>query len=149
MKCTGKSVMLLSGAVVIVLSCSTWLHVATLKAQQTSAAQQVTGTPGSPGATTTIDGQQIPPMPQPFGGRIERNAAQSTPYWPARVVPPKGAPILFPFIAGDNDPRFCRCAAHELHGDGMACIAEQLLTFAQYDGAEERRSMRFASRSGG
>jgi arylsulfatase len=54
-----------------------------------SVAQQVTGVPGSPGATTTIGGQQLPPMPQRFEGKIERNAAQSTPYWPARVVPPK------------------------------------------------------------
>ncbi len=57
------------------------------------AAQQVTGTPGSPEATTTIPGKQLPP-PQKFGGKIERNAAQSTPYWPARIVPPKGARIF-------------------------------------------------------
>jgi hypothetical protein len=31
-------------------------------------AQQVTGTPGSPSATTTIDGKQLPPPPPPFGG---------------------------------------------------------------------------------
>ena len=55
-------------------------------------AQQVTGTPGSPEATTTIPGYQLPPQPQKFEGKIERNAAQSTPYWPARVVPPKDAP---------------------------------------------------------
>jgi hypothetical protein len=47
-------------------------------------AQQTTGTPGSPSATTTIEGNQLPPPPQKFGGKIERNAAQSTPYWPAR-----------------------------------------------------------------
>src|SRR5215475_2171611 len=35
-------------------------------------AQQITGTPGSPSATTTIDGTQIPPPPQKFGGTIER-----------------------------------------------------------------------------
>src|SRR5262245_34040967 len=49
------------------------------------------GTPGSPGATLTIPGDQLPPPPQKFDGKIEQNAAQSTPYWPARVVPPKGA----------------------------------------------------------
>jgi len=47
-------------------------------------AQQPTGTPGSPSATTTIDGRQLPPPPPKFGGQIERNAAQSKPYWPAR-----------------------------------------------------------------
>ena len=40
---------------------------------------QVAGTPGSPSATTTISGEQLPPPPQKFGGKIERNAAQSTP----------------------------------------------------------------------
>jgi hypothetical protein len=38
-------------------------------------AQQVTGTPGSPSATTAIGGQQIPPPPV-FRGKIEHNAAQ-------------------------------------------------------------------------
>src|SRR5262245_10991835 len=57
-------------------------------------AQQVTGSPGSPSATTTIEGSQLPPPPQEFKGKIERNAAQSTPYWPMRVVPPKGAPNI-------------------------------------------------------
>jgi hypothetical protein len=32
-------------------------------------AQQVTGTPGSPDATTTIDGRYLPSPPQPFRGR--------------------------------------------------------------------------------
>ena len=50
-------------------------------------AQQITGTPGSPSATTTIDGRYLPPPPQPFGGEINPNALQSKPYWPARVVP--------------------------------------------------------------
>ena len=43
-------------------------------------------------AMTAINGQQLPPRPQELGGRIERNATQSTPYWPLRVVPPKDAP---------------------------------------------------------
>ena len=37
-------------------------------------AQQVTGTPGSPSATTTIDGKQIPPPPPKFGGVIKESA---------------------------------------------------------------------------
>jgi hypothetical protein len=55
-------------------------------------AQQVTGVPGSPGATTTIDGKQLPPPPPQFGGVIKEKASESTPWWPPRVVPPKGAP---------------------------------------------------------
>ena len=64
-------------------------------------AQQTTGTPGSPGATTTIDGAQLPAPPQPFGGKIERTAPQSTPYWPARIVPPKGAPNILLIMTDD------------------------------------------------
>lgn len=65
-------------------------------------AQDVTGTPGSPSATTTIDGAQLPPPPQTFKGKIERNAAQSTPYWPARVVPPKDAPNILLIMTDDT-----------------------------------------------
>ena len=65
-------------------------------------AQQVTVTPGSPGATTTIEGNQLPPPPQKFEGKTERNAAQSTPYWPARVVPPKGAPNVLLIMTDDT-----------------------------------------------
>src|SRR5215510_11532233 len=69
----------------------------------TANAQQITGTPGSPSATTTIEGNQVPPPPQKFEGKIERNAAQSTPWWPARVVPPKGAPNILLIMTDDTD----------------------------------------------
>jgi len=65
-------------------------------------AQQITGTPGSPSATMTIDGNQLPPPPQKFGGKIGREATQSTPYWPARVVPPKGAPNVLLIMTDDS-----------------------------------------------
>ena len=68
----------------------------------TAFAQQITGTPGSPSATTTIEGNQLPPPPQPFHGKIERNTAQSTPYWPMRVVPPKGAPNVLLIMTDDT-----------------------------------------------
>ena len=64
-------------------------------------AQQITGTPGAPNATTTIDGHVLPPPPQPFKGQIELNAAQSKPYWPPRVVPPKGAPNILLIMTDD------------------------------------------------
>lgn len=64
-------------------------------------AQQITGTPGSPAATTTIDGRYIPSPPQPFRGRTELNAAQSKPAWPMRVVPPKGAPNILLIMTDD------------------------------------------------
>ena len=62
---------------------------------------ETTGVPGSPGATTTIEGLQLPPPPQPFKGKIEKNVAQSKPYWPARIVPPKGAPNVLLIITDD------------------------------------------------
>ncbi len=64
-------------------------------------AQQVTGTPGSPDATTTIDGRYLPSPPQPFRGQIGLNAAQSKPAWPERVVPPEGAPNILLIMTDD------------------------------------------------
>ncbi|MBV8571512.1 MAG: sulfatase-like hydrolase/transferase [Acidobacteriaceae bacterium] len=66
-----------------------------------AAAQQVTGTPGSPTTTTTIDGRYIPAPPQKFEGEIGLNALESKPAWPARVVPPKGAPNILLIMTDD------------------------------------------------
>jgi arylsulfatase A-like enzyme len=66
-----------------------------------AAAQQITGVPGSPDATTTIDGRYLPPPPQPFKGEINLNAAQSKPAWPPRVAPPKGAPNILLIMTDD------------------------------------------------
>jgi len=65
-------------------------------------AQQINGTPGSPDATLTIDGKQIPPPPMPFGGVIKEAATDSKPYWPPRVVPPKGAPNILLIMTDDQ-----------------------------------------------
>lgn len=73
-----------------------------LAASASGIAQQVTGTPGAPDATTTIDGRYLPPSPQQFKGNIGLNALQSTPYWPARVVPPKGAPNVLLIMIDDE-----------------------------------------------
>ncbi|MFL5284791.1 MAG: hypothetical protein ACJ8AW_28405 [Rhodopila sp.] len=67
----------------------------------TTQAQQTTGVPGSPDATTTIGGHVLSPPPQPFTGQIELNAAQSRPAWPARVVPPKDAPNILLIMTDD------------------------------------------------
>jgi hypothetical protein len=62
----------------------------------------ITGVPGSPAATTTIDGRQLPPPPDKhFGGKIERNVLQSTPYWPPRVVAPEDVPNILLIITDD------------------------------------------------
>jgi arylsulfatase A-like enzyme len=72
-----------------------------LSAAGMATAQQVTGVPGSPSATTTLQGDQLPPPPQKFGGVIKDTAQQSKPYWPARVVPPKGAPNVLLIMTDD------------------------------------------------
>ena len=66
-----------------------------------SMAQQTTGTPGSPGATTTIDGRYLPAPPPKFGGEMNLNALESKPWWPPRVVPPKGAPNILLILTDD------------------------------------------------
>ena len=65
-------------------------------------AQQVTGKLGSADATTTIDGKQIPPPPPKFGGVIKESAKDSTPWWPPRIVPPKGAPNVLLIMTDDQ-----------------------------------------------
>jgi arylsulfatase A-like enzyme len=64
-------------------------------------AQSTTGAPGSPGATTTIDGKQLPPPDPKFGGVIREDALQSKPWWAPRVMPPKGAPNVLLIITDD------------------------------------------------
>ena len=64
-------------------------------------AQQITGVPGSPEATTTITGKQLPPADPKFGGVIKEKASESTTWWPPRVVPPNGAPNVLLIMTDD------------------------------------------------
>jgi len=63
---------------------------------------QTTGEPGSPSATTTISGKQLPPPEPKFGGVIKDSALDSKPWWPPRVVPPKGAPNILLIMTDDQ-----------------------------------------------
>ena len=65
-------------------------------------AQQTTGTPGSPSATTTIDGKYLPHPPAPFRGTINLDSNDSKSYWPPTVVPPKGAPNVLLIMTDDQ-----------------------------------------------
>src|ERR1700693_1661135 len=65
-------------------------------------AQQINGVPASPSSTVTLDGKQLPPPPMPFGGVIKESAKDSTPWWPPRVVPPKGAPNALLIMTDDQ-----------------------------------------------
>ena len=80
---------MLAGASLLALGCFSAL------------AQQVTGVPGSPGATTTIDGKQLPPPDPKFGGVIKEKASKSKAWWAPRVVPPKGAPNVLLIMTDD------------------------------------------------
>src|SRR5215831_3283691 len=73
-----------------------------LSAAFSSQAQQVTGTLGSPDATTTIPGNQLPPPAPKFGGVIKENVGQSKVWWPPRVVPTKGAPNVLLIMTDDQ-----------------------------------------------
>jgi arylsulfatase A-like enzyme len=66
-----------------------------------AAAEQVTGELGSPSATISIDGKQIPPPPPKFGGVIKEKASESKAWWPPTVVPPKGAPNVLLIMTDD------------------------------------------------
>src|SRR5512144_1260784 len=82
----------------------TGLTVAVIAASlcaMSAGAQQVTGTLGSPSATTSIPGTQLPPPDPKFGGVIKEGALQSKPWWAPRVVPPKGAPNVLLIITDD------------------------------------------------
>jgi arylsulfatase A-like enzyme len=65
-------------------------------------AQQINGEAGSPSATMTIDGKQLPPPPPQFGGVIKEDAKDSKPWWPPMVVPPKGAPNVLLIMTDDS-----------------------------------------------
>jgi arylsulfatase len=73
----------------------------TISAFTQASAQQITGEPGSPSATTTIDGRYLPNPPPVFGGKIGLSAKDSKPFWPPQIVPPKGAPNILLIMTDD------------------------------------------------
>ena len=67
----------------------------------TALAQQTDAPLGSPAATRTINGLQLPAPDLPFGGVIKQNALQSTPFWQPRIAPPEGAPNVLLIMTDD------------------------------------------------
>ena len=65
-------------------------------------AQQPAPAPGSPAATTTINGKQLPAPDPKFGGVIKDDALQSKAWWAPRIVPPKQAPNVLLIITDDS-----------------------------------------------
>jgi arylsulfatase len=68
----------------------------------TAAAQQTKDESGSPAATTTISGKQLPAPEPKFGGVINEDALSSKPWWAPRIVPPEGAPNVLLIITDDS-----------------------------------------------
>ncbi|HSH95204.1 MAG TPA: sulfatase-like hydrolase/transferase, partial [Roseimicrobium sp.] len=63
---------------------------------------RIWGVPGSPSATITLDGKQLPAPPAKFGGVIDETTKGSKPYWPPSIVPPKGAPNVLLIMTDDQ-----------------------------------------------
>ncbi|HEX5138314.1 MAG TPA: arylsulfatase [Planctomycetota bacterium] len=63
---------------------------------------ETTGAPGSPGATTTISGNQLPAPDPAFGGVIKDGALQSKAWWAPRTVPPRKAPNILLIMTDDS-----------------------------------------------
>jgi len=73
-----------------------------LTATPFAAGETVTGVPGSPSATVTIDGKQLPPPVPKFGGVIKDDALQSKAWWAPKVVPPAKAPNILLIMTDDS-----------------------------------------------
>jgi arylsulfatase A-like enzyme len=85
-----------------IIACAMFMAAAMAVAPSARAQMQTTGAPGSPGATTTIDGRYLPNPAPAFGGKIGLSVADSKPYWPPNVVPPKGAPNILLIMTDDQ-----------------------------------------------
>jgi arylsulfatase len=95
-------------------------------------AQTTTGDPGSPDATTTVDGNYLPNPPARFGGTIGLSAADSTPYWPPNIVPPKGAPNILLIMTDDAGYGVSSTFGGVIPTPTMDRIANMGLRFTQF-----------------
>ncbi len=95
-------------------------------------AQEITGTPGSPSATTTVDGNYLPNPPSKFGGVINLSAKDSKPYWPPNVVPPKGAPNVLLIMTDDQGYGICSTFGGVVPTPSMDRLAKMGLRYTQF-----------------
>jgi Sulfatase len=95
-------------------------------------AQQINGEPGSPSATTTINETHLPAQPPPFGGVINLNANQSKPYWPPRVVPPKGAPNVLLIMTDDAGYGISSTFGGVIQTPALERVAQMGLRYTQF-----------------
>src|SRR5262245_57556131 len=97
------------------------------------ASAQPAPAPGSPSATTTIDGKQIPPPPPKFGGVIKQDAKDSKPYWPPSVVPPKGAPNVLLIMTDDQGYGVTSTFGGVIPTPAMDRVAKAGLRYTQFN----------------
>ena len=111
-------------------------------------AQETTGVPGAPDATTTIDGRRIPPPPAAFGGTINLDAPNSTPYWQPHGRAAEGRSQHPP----DHNRRCGLCCpkhlrrshshsdarSHRQHGAALHAVSHHLAVFAHACGPYHR-----------
>jgi arylsulfatase A-like enzyme len=93
---------------------------------------QTTGEPGSPSATTTIDGKQLPPPDPTFGGVIKDSAVDSKPWWPPTIVPPKGAPNVLLIMTDDQGYGVCSTFGGVIPTPALDRIAKAGLRYTQF-----------------
>lgn len=80
----------------------TAIFVGVLTGAPPAHAAEIANDIGSPNATISIDGKQLPsPVPE-FKGVIKEGALESTTWWAPRVVPPKQAPNILLVITDDS-----------------------------------------------
>jgi arylsulfatase A-like enzyme len=94
--------------------------------------QETPATPGSPSATVTIDGKQLPPPPMKFGGVIQEDAKNSKSYWPPQVVPPKGAPNVLLIMTDDQGYGVTSTFGGVVPTPAMDRVAEAGLRYTQF-----------------
>jgi arylsulfatase A-like enzyme len=95
-------------------------------------AQQITGTPGAPSATTTVDGNYLPNPPPAFGGEIGLDAKDSKPWWPPNIVPPKGAPNVLLIMTDDQGYGVSGTFGGVIPTPSMDRIAQMGLRYTQF-----------------
>src|SRR5205814_10529843 len=83
-------------------------------------------------ATVTIDGKQIPPPPMPFGGVIKESVKDSKPYWPPRVVAPKGAPNILLIMTDDQGYGISGTFGDVIPTPSMDRVAKAGLPYTQF-----------------
>jgi arylsulfatase len=95
--------------------------------------QQVTGTLGSPSATTTISGKQIPAPDPAFGGVIKESATDSKAWWPPTIVPPQSAPNILLIMTDDQGYGISGTFGGVIPTPAMDRIAKEGLRYTQFN----------------